>query len=155
MSGKIETLEQGIPSSILRALSVGDMITINRDNGAVYVAPLNASQYAIAMSTPPLKGVKSTFVITMYSFNGSNEAKISLQPLGMDGYYWVAGQSGGSLINPILLGQKPGHFSLTDVGGGQISIKNSFVPPGPYIRGQGNGAHFLSYGFGDSSFVGF
>ena len=144
MPSKTET---SLPSQPLQALSVGAIVTITQESAQAYVAPINSTQFAIAMGNPPPKFLKSTFVITMYQFNGSNQAKISLQPLGMEGLYWVAGQSVEGLTNPILLAPEPGHFLLTDVGDGHITIRNTRVPPGPYLHGYGKGVRVLSYGF--------
>ena len=140
MPSNTETI---LASQPLQALSVGAIVTISQVNAQAYVFPINSTQYVIAMGNPPPNFLKSNFEITMYQFNGSNEAKISLQPVGMKGLYWVVGQSVEGLTNPILLGPTPGHFLLTDVGDGHITIRKTRGNLGPYLRGY----RVLSYGF--------
>lgn len=154
MSSNTEPAKESIPSEILATISVGAMLAFTPEGDEAhyaFVVDIGGDQSAIAIDRP--QGGNYTFVVTMYEYNGSNEAKISLQPLGMPGYYWVAGQSVGELINPILLGSAPGEFMLTDVGQGAISIQNTFSPPGPYLRGPVG--RILSYGFDQPLLQGF
>lgn len=111
MSSNTEPAKESIPSEILATISVGAMLAFTPEGDEVnyaFVVDIGGDQSAIAIDPP--QGFNYTFVVTMYEYNGGNEAKISLQPLGMPGYYWVAGQSVGELINPILLGSPQGNL---------------------------------------------
>lgn len=143
MSTKAQTLKE-TTSSVLASLGVGTMIYLTQGNINATVVPIpEGGGSAIAMN-PPAEGANTLFVITMYEFNGINEAKVSLQASGTEAF-WVPGESSSGLTNPILLGPEPGQFLLTDTGDGVISIQNTFAPPAPYIQnGVGN---ILSYGF--------
>jgi hypothetical protein len=134
---KLTKTTQTTPSPILSSLSVGAMITISQSGRQVYVTPLDDApgQYGIAAGPMGAGAGPSTFVITMYSFDGGNEAKLSLQPLGMPNYYWIAGQNTGGLLFPILLESTADHFLLTDMGQGALSMENTVSPPAPYVRG--------------------
>ena len=115
------------------------MITITQSGRQVYVTPLDDAPgvYGIAAGPMGAGAGPSTFVITMYSFDGGNSAKLSMQPLGMQGYYWVAGENTGGLLYPILLGSRPiGEFLLTDMGQGALSMETTVGgSEGSFIRG--------------------
>jgi hypothetical protein len=128
---------QTTPSPILSSLSVGSIISITQSGRQVYVTPLDDAPgvYAIAAGPMGAGAGPSTFVITMYSFEGGDEAKLSLQPFGMPGYYWAAGQNTGGFLYPILLASEGEHLHLTDMGQGALSMQTSFSPPPPFVRG--------------------
>jgi hypothetical protein len=146
MSTKAQAIKENT-SSVLASLGVGSIIYLTQGNIYATVVTILDGGSAVAMN-PLAEGANTTFVITMYEFNGSNEAKISLQENGTEAY-WVPGNSTSGLTNPILLGSEPGQFLLTDTGDGVISIQNTFSPPSPYI--QNSVANILSYGFDQPS----
>jgi hypothetical protein len=125
-----------VMSSILQQLSVGAMITINQASRQIYVTSLNSPQGPVNVlaSGTPGPSANNIFIVTMYSFNGTNEAKISLQPNKMAGNFWMPGENVVGLSLPIVVGPAAGQFLLTDTGQG-LTIQNTFAPPGPYIHG--------------------
>src|ERR1044072_812910 len=153
MSTKAQAIKEN-SSSVLASLGVGSIIYLTQGNFYATVVTILDGESAVAMNTLG-EGANTTFVITMYEFNGSNEAKISLQEnaTGASKAYWVPGNSTSGLTTPILLGSEPGQFLLTDTGDGVISIQNTFSPPSPYI--QNGVANILSYGFDQPSTQGF
>jgi hypothetical protein len=132
---KLKNTTQTTPSPILSTLSVGALIAINQSGRQVYVSPLDDAPGQYGIAAGPMGAGPSTFVITFYAFNGADQAKLSLQPFGMQGYYWVPGQNTGGFLYPILLGSTPAHFLLTDMGQGALSMQNTKSPPPPYVRG--------------------
>jgi hypothetical protein len=132
---KLTKKTQTSPSPILSSLSVGSLIAINQSGRQVYVTPLDDAPGQYGIAAGPIGPGASTFVITYYSFDGADQAKLSLQPFGMQGYYWVAGQNTGGFLYPILLGSTAAHFLLTDMGQGALSMRNTKSPPAPYVRG--------------------
>jgi hypothetical protein len=147
MSRKTRTTKKTINSEILASLSVEAMIAITPQMDLEHFAFVvstggGSSPLAIAMDTPP-RGAISNFVITMYEYNGSNQAKLSLQAEGSPSAFWVAGPSPD---NWIILGPTPGQFVLTDVtGNGAITIQNTFSPPDTYIHGPVG--KIMTYGY--------
>lgn len=90
-----------------------------------------------------------TFLVTMYAYDGKNQAKISLRSTTSPVGYWVAGDDIQGFSSPITIADVPGEFLLTDTGNGIISIQN-IVPPPSYIRVIPPGiSTYLSYGYPD------
>ena len=154
MSRNRRTTQKKINSEILASLSVKAMISITPEMDLehfAFVVPTGggSSPNSIAMDTPP-QGAISTFEITMYEYNGSNQAKLSLQAEGFASAFWVAGPNPN---NWIILGPTPGQFLLTDVtGNGAITIQNTFSPPDPYIHGPVG--KIMTYGYKSPLLVG-
>lgn len=152
MSRKTRTTRKTINSEILASLSVEAMISITPAMDLqhfAFVVPTGGVSQAIAMDTPA-RGAISTFIITMYEYNGSNQAKLSLQAQGSPGAFWAAGPSPD---NWIILGPTPGQFVLTDVtGNGAITIQNTFSPPDTYIHGPVG--KIMTYGYKKPLLVG-
>jgi hypothetical protein len=143
----------GQPTSILARITVGAILQIQSVASPAY--------YAVAAQIPGrppmvLAGERGgwgnpDFVVTMYDYDGRNEAKISLLSKASPAGFWSAGKSIEGFPNPLVIdNRQPGHFLLTDTGRG-ISIQNTFGPPEPYIRLLPPGiAAYLGYGFPDT-----
>lgn len=119
-------------SEILASLNVGAMLEFQMSGGEEFVVPAAyMGQTVLAPGTPPSRPY---YTVTMYEFNGENEAKISLQVEGDSNASWAcAVTSEDGLQNPLVLQAAPGQFILTDQGAGAISIRNTFAPPGPFV----------------------
>jgi hypothetical protein len=145
MTNKTESIVENTPFD-LENIQTGAMVTITQDNLTAYVVwtgPL-PGQYAIANGTPP-QGAISTFVLTVYGWS-EGLTKVSLQPFGMDGYYWTAGQNVEGIAYPITLGPEQETFILAETIDEYTTIQYTVTPPGPYIHGYDSGAKLLTYG---------
>jgi hypothetical protein len=133
-------------SEILASLEVGAMVEFQmRETDQVVVPTGYMGQAVLVPGSPP---DRLCFTITMYEFNGEDEAKISLAMIGESDAYWACDLgSMGELNNPLGLGPEAGQFLLTDEGGGAISIRNAFAPPSPFI-GLVRTPDFAYYGAG-------
>jgi len=87
-------------------------------------------------------------VIGFYEWNGSDQAKLSLQAAG--GGYWCPGHKlDDTLAYPIALdpAAKNQGFVVTDTGGGQLTFSTFESPPPPFVGMQAaTGGSYLSYG---------
>lgn len=147
MSNQTETTNSGFDAS--HGQLDGGMIMLTQADSTVYIAPIaepGGVVNLVVRGTPP-PGAISTFVVTIQETDGET-TKVSLQPLGMDGY-WVTGQNIAGLAYPIIVGPNPETFLLTgSLLGGQITIATAFSPPGSAIWGYNpqTGASVLTYG---------
>jgi hypothetical protein len=92
-----------------------------------------------------------SFEVTMYAYDGRNQAKISLRSIAAPLGFWAAGKSVEGFPNPLVIDRvQAGHFLLTDTGRG-ISLQNTFSPPEPYYRVVPPGiSAYLAYNFSDT-----
>jgi len=142
------------------AVAVGILPRINV--GAILQFQSVASPRLYAMAAAPfgqpivLAGERGpwgnpSFEVTMYAYDGRNQAKISLRSIAAPRGFWAAGKSAEGFPNPLVIDPgQAGHFLLTDTGSG-ISLQNTFTPPGAYYRVVPPGiSSYLAYGFADT-----
>lgn len=136
---------QNAGSSILASLKAGNFVTITQGGAPLYVAADTQDTPRLANGAPP-PGAITSFLVVTYEYNGTDEAKIFLQPNDMPGQGWSAGTSlGGSF--PVVIGA-PTCFLLDDAGNGQVTIQNTTSPPGPFVHGATDPASpYVSYGY--------
>ncbi|HEV7509343.1 MAG TPA: hypothetical protein VGS07_30990 [Thermoanaerobaculia bacterium] len=144
---------QASPGGILARINVGALLQFEGVGfpGAYAVAAV-VPEYGpiVLVSSRPEHGAErnASFEVTAYTYNGQNQAKISLRSRTLPAGFWAPGKSPQKLPNPIVIADRPGVFLLTDTGRGNISIQNTFSPPSPYIRCEMTGDWpYLKYGF--------
>jgi hypothetical protein len=140
----------GAVSPILSSISVGAILNISLPGGTLGVLEFDGAGLISPAATSDYD-----FTVTMYSFNGENEAKISLvQGDSPDGtLFWTPTESAAA-GNAITVAEgEPGQFVLTDDGSGGISMQNTFAPPDPNLAviQPGGFPPYLAYGGQKSS----
>jgi hypothetical protein len=144
-----ETVVQA--QTILARITVGAILQFQSvASPSSYAIAFNLEGKPLVMTGERVFG-NPNFVVTMYSYDGRNQAKISLLSKAAPIGYWAPGQSFQGFPNPIVIDDKrQGQFLLTDTGRG-ISIENTFAPPPPFIRRVPPGiAPYLTYGYPDT-----
>lgn len=128
------------------------MIGVQPDGGDGYVVPTQVSGVSVpvlAVGTPG-PGFPG-WVIAEWEYDGNITAKASIQ-LGATVEpgppYWVAGEPQGPLADPpIILGQSPEPFIITEPSPGFVNIQTGSTPQQSYIWWEvESGPAYLNYG---------
>ena len=145
---------QASPGGILDQIRVGFLLQFESVGfpGTYAVAAVVPEYGAIVLvSSRPAEqdaAVNANFEVTAYSYDGRNQAKISLRSIASPTGFWAPATSTPAFPNPIAIAGRPGEFLLTDTGNGNITIQNTYAPPSPYIRRDMPGSYpYLRYGF--------
>ena len=107
----------------------GAMIQIQPlGGGNLYVAGAPYSEGTVLTMQPDPGDQQATFIVSMFQpAPDGQSAKVSFQ---QGNTYWMAGQTGGGLANPVVLGPNADTFILTPGDDDySFALQTSFSPP--------------------------